>query len=152
MLAVLLAACSFSKGAKTEPLIGLTYSFNGLHVDDIGLFDTQDGNKLKSREISIGKTLHVQLYGVKGFTEEDGKVFIGCHLKVTDEEGNVALENEDLFPSESGYVSDQVGNLLLKVTMGSPIVAGKDYVTTAHIYDKKNPENVIDVTVKSEVR
>lgn len=142
-------SCNFSKGTYTNSTIGLTYSYNGLKVGNVTLHESSKNNPLKGKEIKIGKVLYINIDNISGFTEEDGKIYPGCQIIVTDEDGNVALKEDDLY--KGGYDPKQASAFWLNVTMGSPIVAGKQYKTEAHIYDKKNEKNKLDITVESDV-
>ena len=145
-----ITSCSFSKGSKTLPLLGLSYSYNGLSVDDIKLYDTNENSPLKNKKIKIGRTLLIYIEDLTGFMVEDDKIFPACEITVTDPDGNIMLHSDDLYTDQSGYDAN-MNNFSLTVGMGSPIVGGKDYKTVAHFYDKKNPKNKLDITVKSEV-
>ena len=144
---VVLVSCS--KGVKAEPLIGLSYSYNGFFVDGVSLYQASDKAKLKNKEIKLGESLVIIVENLRGFTVENEEIYPACKISVTDPDGNVIMESEDIYDGQS-YKKEQ-NNFSLTVTMGNPIVAGKEYVTTANLYDKKNPENKIDITVKSEV-
>ncbi|NDV70091.1 hypothetical protein [Dysgonomonas sp. 25] len=150
VFASLLTACSFSAGTKAKPTVGLSYSYNGFRIDDVKVFDTNKNTPLKSKEIAMGKTLFISIENLTGFTVEDGKIYPGGELTVTDPDGNVVLEGSDLYKGEAGY--DPGTNVFsLTVRMGAPIVAGKEYITSGRIYDLKNPDNELNITVKSEV-
>lgn len=147
---LMVSSCSFSKGTKAEPLIGLSYSYSGFKIDDVNLFDTDKNTPLKNKKIKIGRTLLVSIEGLTGFTVENDQISPVCEVTVTDPEGNVALHSDDLYANAAGFAAN-MSDFFITITMGSPIVPGKNYKTVANLYDKKNPENRIDVTVKSEV-
>lgn len=150
LLAAIVSACNFSKGAGTKPGIGLSYSYNGFRVSDITLHDSSKDNPIKNKKIKYGHVLYVNIEGIKGFVVEEGRVYPGCEVTVTDLDGNIALQGSDLYPAE-GYEIGDAATLYLMITMGDPVVAGKEYKTAAHIYDKRNPENVVDITIESEI-
>lgn len=140
---------SCSKGVKALPLIGLNYSYNGFFVDGVRLINAESKSELKNKEIKIGETLYIAIDKVKGFKVEDGKIQPACKVTVTDPEGNVVLGSDDVYAGQE-YDSN-VENFSVTVKMGTPIVAGKTYTTEVNLYDKLNPENKVDITVKSEV-
>lgn len=150
---LLLAVAMFvscSKGVKAEPLIGLSYSYNGLFVGGVKLYNANTNTQLKNKEIKLGETLYISIEKLTGFTAEDGKINPACKVTVTDPEGNVVLSSEDIY-AEQEQPQSNLDNFSVTIKMGSPIVAGKEYVTTANLYDKKSPENKIDITVTSKV-
>ena len=148
--AVILSSCSFHKGAKEKPAIGLSYSYSGITVSDVKLYDSYRDNPLIGKKIPYGNTLYVAVEGISKLTVENGRVYPGCEVTVTDLNGNIALQGKDLYPAE-GYTVEESATLYLEITMAAPVVAGETYKTTARIYDKKNPEKGVDITIESEV-
>lgn len=149
---ILLSVAMFtacSKGVKALPLIGLSYSYNGFFVDGVRLINADSKTELKNKEIKIGETLYIAMDKVKGFKAEDGKIQPACKVTVTDPEGNVVMGSEDVYAGQS--YEEGTNNFSVTIKMGNPITAGKTYVTEISLYDKLNPEYVIDVTVKSDV-
>lgn len=145
-----LVSCNFSKGIFTKPAIGLSYSYNGFRVKDVNLYNTDRNNPLKSKEFKIGQVLLIDVEELTGFTVENDRIYPGCEVTVTDPDGNIALHSSDLYENESGY-SSQERKFIVTIVMADPIVAGKDYKTTIRFFDKKNPDQTLDIAVKSKV-
>lgn len=144
---VLLVACS--KGVKVLPLIGLSYSYNGFFIDGVRLINADTKAVLENKKIKLGETLYISIEKVKGFKVEDDKIQPVCKLTVTDPDGKVVLASDDIYEGQSYDKGTE--NFFVTIKMRNPIVAGKTYITKASLYDKLNPEYVIDITVKSDV-
>jgi hypothetical protein len=104
-----------------------------------------DNEKLSSNEFPMGKEVYLYFDGVDGFTETDGKVYLGASMVVTDESGNKQVEVADLFEAyaESGISSEDSKKISLNFTIGKPLEVGKKYLWKSKIWDKKG-EGVIE--------
>ena len=148
LLTTILSGCNFSKGIKTDLTTGLTYSYNGFRIDKAIVVN--NNKPVQGKKHPINSKLGVILQGVKNYTVEDGKVYPGCSLEVTDEAGNIVLHNDDIFEGTEA-TKEEASALSISVTLGNPIVAGNNYMLKAHVYDKKKPENAIDIELGFEV-
>jgi hypothetical protein len=82
--------------------------------------------------------------GVENFQEENGKVFPGCQLILTDKNGKELLNLPDLFGDlKGGLNKDESNDLRAKLTTGKPMVKGETYNLKARFFDKKNVESEI---------
>ncbi len=147
-LAAILVSCNFSKGIKTDLTTGLTYSYNGFALDKAIVMN--NNNTVNSKNHPLNSKLIVVLQGIKNYTEVEGKVYPGCSLDVTDEAGNVVLHYDDMFEGAEATKED-ASVLSLSVTIGEPMAVGKNYTFKAHVFDKKNTENTIDIDLDFEV-
>ena len=135
------------KGIKAEPLIGLTYSYNGLSVENVQLINAETNSQLKDKKLKAGETLYIVMKGVKGFTITDDLIHPICKLTITDPEGNVVLQSENLYANQ-GDITKDINEFAATIKLANP---GKTYTTTVNLYDEMKPENKIDVTVSSDV-
>lgn len=149
LLTVILVSCNFSKGINTDLTTGLTYSYNGFGVSKVKVL-YKNSEPIKGKTHPKGSSLKIELHGVKNYTEENGKIYPGCSVAVTDKEGNVVLESEDLYKDYKATKKDfQVPYITLD--FGNSFSPGQEYTFNAHFFDKKNPENVIDIKLEFEV-
>jgi len=142
LLTVLLSGCNFSKGVKADLTTGLKYSYNGFGIDEAKVFC--NGSPAKSRNYPEGSILKIELHGIRNYEVENGKISPGCSIVVTDEEQNIVLQSDDLFKGVE-VSKEQFAVPNITVTFGNSFSAGKKYTLNAHFYDKKKPENVIDI-------
>lgn len=149
LLAGILVSCNFSKGVKTELSTGLTYSYNGFRVNDVKIFDNYS-QPVKGKSYPKGTVLNIKLYGIENYVEEDGKIYPGCSVKLTDTNGKEVLESDDIFKD---YITtkDKFAVPVITLTLFDPVVAGEKYIVNIHFYDKKKPENIIDIKLEFEV-
>ncbi|MBZ4190329.1 hypothetical protein [Niabella beijingensis] len=140
------SGCHFSKGVKKDLTTGLTYEYNGLGVTDVFL---TDGNKrLTSNKVPLGSKVVLAADGVDYFTQKEGKVFPGCHMKVTDKAGNAVLDLPDLFEQyKEGVVPSEARTITATFTTGNPMVAGASYHLEVDVFDKLNQENRLKAAV-----
>jgi hypothetical protein len=144
----LIGACTV--GVNKDLLTGLSYSYNGISVEDAYL--SVDNVKLSSNEIEFGKTLNITLTGVDGLEPVNGRVKIGCKIEVTDADGNIILANEDLYAvyDEEGFDPEEASVLNLTLTLGDPMEPGSEYNWKSHFWDK-NGEGIIDTEIDIKI-
>ena len=137
------SACNFSKGVKKDLNTGLSASYNGAALEDVFLADSSE-QKLKSNKVKLGDKVMVLATGVENFTIEDGKVFPGCQIIVTDKNKNELLNLPDAFANrENGLAAEEAKNMKGIVYTGEPMAVGESYHLKVKFFDKKNPETVI---------
>lgn len=149
---LMLSSCNFSKGVKKDLNTGLTASYNGAALEDIYLADSSE-NKLSSNQIKLGDKIMVLAKGVENFTTEDGKVFPGCHILLTDKNKNELLNLPDAFAHlEKGLAAEDAKNMKGILYTGEPMAIGESYHLKVRFFDKKNTATEIladvDITMK----
>lgn len=139
-----LFACSggFSKGVRKDLSTGLSASYNGLGLQDIYL--VVDSARVKSNKIELGKTIFMEAKGVDFFTVENGNVFPGCSITLSDKSGKELVNNPDAFEHLNGGISATQATILdASLNTGSPMEVGQTYTLKVRFFDKKNKENEI---------
>jgi hypothetical protein len=140
---LLLSSCQYSKGVKKDLATGLSASYNGFSMEEIFLVDS-DRNRLTNNIVPLGKTVYVIATGVKNFVEENGKVFPGCTIVLTDKNKKQLLNLPDAFADmEEGLLAAEAKALQAQLNTGSPMVAGETYYLAVRFFDKKKTENQI---------
>ncbi|RYG45420.1 MAG: hypothetical protein EOO01_17835, partial [Chitinophagaceae bacterium] len=133
----LLSSCQYSKGVKKDLATGLSANYNGFAMDEIFLVDS-DKKRLTNNIVPLGNTVYVIATGVKNYTEEDGKVFPGCTIVLTDKNKKQLLNLPDAFAEMSqGLPPEEAVNLQASLNTGSPMVAGETYYLAVRFFDKK---------------
>lgn len=130
-------SCNFSKGVKKDLNTGLSASYNGISIDDIYLADSNE-SKMNSNKISLGNKVMVLATGADNFTVEQGKVFPGCQIILTDKDKNELLNLPDAFANrDNGVTPEETKNLKGIVYTGNPMVVGETYHLKVRFFDKK---------------
>jgi len=144
MAVLLICACNFSKGTKTDLITGLSTSYNGFAISDAYLA-AEDGSRLKSNKIALGTNIQIAVTGVENFVAKDGKVFPGCMILLTDKQTNAEiLKLDDAFADMADGTPVEKATLLhADLSTGSPMVAGTTYRLKTRFFDKNNPESEI---------
>ncbi len=135
----ILGACGggFSVGTKTDALTGFKVNYKGLSMDDSYLI--ADGTKLKGRSVALGSEVVMLFDGVDNFTTENGMTYPGASMLITGPEGEVLLDEKDLFSrySEIGVSKEDAETLSLTLTFTEPMQSGTEYTWISRIWDKK---------------
>jgi len=145
----LFSACNV--GVKKDLLSGLKVTNSGLSYKDAYL---QIGDKkITSTEFKIGDEIVLYVDGVEGYTEKDGKVYIGASLDIIDPSGKKVMDNPDLFTGydATGLAKEQAAVITLKLTTGPPLVTGVKYVWKSKIWDKNSKSEInaeLEFTIK----
>lgn len=147
---VYLTSCNFSKGIKTDLTTGLTYSYNGFKLEDITVLDSHQ-KALTSNQLPEGSVLYFQMSNVGNYTVVDGKVYLGCSMKITDSNNSILYSDDDLYKNAEEFDVNKARNPIVSARLASPLTAGNTYTVEIHFYDKKKSENVIDASVKIEL-
>ena len=141
----------FSKGVKKDFKTGITVTNDGLSYEDYYL--AVGDQRLGTSEVSMGDKVYLNFTGVDGFTEENGKVFPGAAMVVTDRDGKEVLHEDDLF---SAYSKDGVDKadakvMSVSVVVGDPMISGESYNWKVRFWDKKHAGEIraeLDLKVK----
>jgi hypothetical protein len=151
IISLVITGCNFSKGIKTDLKTGLTYAYNGFRVEGVKAYDTYL-KPLKGNKLPETSTLHLEIDNIKGPVETEGKIYPGCSLTVTDKEGNVLIDKDDLYKdTENGLSPEEFVKPIIKVVLANPIVAGKVYTVRARFYDKKKESSYLEVNMDVEL-
>ncbi|MFT4094057.1 MAG: hypothetical protein QM640_10485 [Niabella sp.] len=150
---LLLAACNFSAGTKKDLRTGLSYHYTGLQVNDVYLSDSA-GGKLPGNEVPYNSRVGLVVAGISGFMQNNGKVFPGFVIDITDKDGNriIADTPPDLFAQNSGFTEREASILLGSVKIVAPLKTGATYHLKGHLWDKNNSDNTVDAEAEIVVK
>lgn len=145
------SGCHFSKGFKDDLSTHLSMKYNGLSVSDVYLAD-DSGRRLTDNHVSYGHHYNIVATSVDGFALMDGKAYPGVELTIKDSQGNILLHAPDLIADQTkDGLTGSINQLYGSFTVGDPMKIGQHYKILVHFFDKKNPDNVIDVNEEIEV-
>jgi len=151
-ISLALFGCSgnFSKGIKKDLSTGLTATYNGLTLSEIHL--VVGDQKANNNKVVLGKKVIVVANGVDYFTVENGKVFPGCSIVLTDKKGKELLNLPDAFGHlNDGTSANEASTLQAELTTGEPMLVEEKYLLKVRFFDKRNKENEIKAEVTLEV-
>ena len=104
----------------------LSIKSNGLNPVSVGLFDLTHEFRVGKKQLNQADEYDFRIMGLDGFRVENGKVFIAASLKITDANGKVILNGDNLFSDyiDSGSPAEKVSELVsLKFNLGAGKIA-----------------------------
>ncbi|WP_439697897.1 hypothetical protein ACFGVS_06205 [Mucilaginibacter sp. AW1-7] len=140
---LILTACNFSKGTKKDFLTGLSFSYNGFRVRDVLLIDPAN-KRMTDNKVQINTRIAIAALGIDNYGLQDGKVFPGMMLLVTNKKGTPILKADDLFAGDQGHLPAEASELRGDITIAKPMVAGETYHVKVHIWDKVKAGNELN--------
>jgi len=99
---IVFTACNFSRGAKKDFRTGLSYNYNGFHVQDVLLIDAS-GKPMSSNKVSLNTRVSIAAIGITNYGLRGGNVYPGMMLAVTDQRGHPVIKAAGLFEGSDGY-------------------------------------------------
>ena len=138
VLTVILSACNgqtgFSKGIKKDLNTGLTASYTNMEPEKVLLI--MNDAVINHTDIPLGESFLLVNDKIKGMKVKDGKVSVGCSLKISDQKGNILLQEKDLFEGHDLF-SEKEGSLLkCTVSTGKPMQWEEKYDVAVVFWDK----------------
>lgn len=151
-VALLCSACNFSAGTNKDLATGLSFSYNGFRVGQVGLIGP-DNAIMTSNEVVLNSQIALVVEGLSNYELKDGKAFPGMMMTVTDKAGVAVISEADLFAEgKEGYPPADAAVLRGTITIGNPMVSGQTYHAKIRIWDKVKPENELTATVDLHVK
>ncbi|MEA3461760.1 MAG: hypothetical protein U9R49_07765 [Bacteroidota bacterium] len=116
---------------------GIQVSGEQVTSREIYLFSQQRGHTITDGKAEFNENIYLLFEGLEGFSVVDGQVLLGLSMVVNDADGNVILDEADLF-GESGFnysdVHSQVSShfILTGSEVANPVSC------TVRIWDKRS--------------
>jgi len=122
---------------------------NHVTCEEIYLYAQERDVTVTDNKVKFNENIYMIFEGLGGFDEEDGKVFVGLGMKISDADGNLILNENDLL-GDSGMESSDLKSQLAPsfVLTGSGI---KNPVTCDVIIWDKKSESRIKASAKLNV-
>ena len=139
-----------STGIHKDLKTGLTYKFNGFSIEDVSLVSGND--ILQTSAFPFLSKITMFISGLENVALKEGKVYIGCEMVITDEQGVVILQYDDLYKQydETGIAPEDARNLSVSLTVGDLMKIGNFYTWKVKVWDKSG-EGVITAEIKFSV-
>ena len=125
---------SFSKGIKKDLSTGLTASYSNMEPEKVVM--VMNGEVLNHTDIPLGESFLLVNEKIKGMKVKDGKVSVGCSLKITDKKGKVLLQEKDLFKDHDLFNEKDASYLKCTVSTGKPMEWEEKYDVAVVFWDK----------------
>jgi len=146
--AFLISACT--AGVNKDLITGLKVSNSGLSYKEANL--VVDNAKVTSSEFKLGDVVYLEVNGIEGYVEKDGKVFIGASLVITDPKGNKIMDYADLFAETAAEgVSPKDAPVITLHFPTDSLMLGAKCLWKSKIWDKSGKGEInteLEFTVK----
>ena len=126
--------CHYSAGVKKDLRTGLSSSYKNMEPEKV--FLVMNKEVLTHTDIPLGEKFMVVNENVKGLEEREGKISLGCSLKITDQKGKILLEAKDLFEGKDLFKPEDASMLKCTVTTGDPMKWEEQYDIQVVFWDK----------------
>ena len=152
ILILVLSACNgqlaVSKGIKKDLTTGLTASYSNMEPEKILL--VMNDEVINHTDIPLGESFLLVNDKIKGMKVKDGKVSVGCALKITDQKGNILLQEKDLFEGHDLFNEKDASYLKCSVSTGKPMQWEEKYDVAVTFWDKFGDGKIENkVTIRS---
>ena len=121
-------------GIKKDFNTGMVTKYSGLVPAKVNM--VMNGEELHHADIPLGESFTIVNENIQGFIVRDGKVSVGCALKITDTAGKELLNEPDLFIEHPTFQPDSARTLRCLVNTGQPMNWDQNYAVTVVFWDK----------------
>jgi len=135
---ILLNACNtaVTAGIKKDFNTGLSSTYTGMEPEKA--FLVMNNEVLNHTDIPLGESFLVVNDNIKGLQTKNGKVTVGCSLKISDSQGKVLLEEKDLFAGHDEFDEKDAKMLKCTVNTGKPMQWEEKYDVAVIFWDKND--------------
>ncbi len=144
LLVLIFSACSGKKiaGVKKNLSTGLTSTYHTMALESAILM--MNDEVLNHTDIPLGERFLLINENVTGLQEQDGKVSVGCSLRISDENGKVLLDEKDLFAGDDVFVKEEATRLKCTINTGKPMEWEKNYQLQVVFWDKYGDGKIVN--------
>ena len=147
MVIILTFGCNHKMGFKKNLETGLSATYKYIEPDK--LLMVMNDEVINHTDIPIGEKFIIVNDGVDGLVSKNGKVKVGCYLKIADQAGNTLLEEKDLFANNDEFLAKDARMLKCTVTTGEPMKWEENYMVSVSFWDKQGKGRIDNkVTIK----
>jgi len=122
-------------GVKKDLSTGLVTTYKDIELAKALL--VMNDEVLNHADIPIGEKFIVINDDVSGLVTKNGKVKVGCYLKIADKSGKILLEEKDLFAGNDEFLPKDARMLQCTVTTGEPMKWEENYNVLVSFWDKQ---------------
>jgi hypothetical protein len=135
LVSAVLAGCKFSRSAEKDLISGLTSTGSDLSCEDVYL--KVNDEKTSRSTFSYGETFYVCFDDIKGFANENGNVFPGMEIIITNSAGDTLMHANDLYEEYTQGMNFSPLQLTTDLTVADPIKSNGIYTLAINIWDKR---------------
>lgn len=148
LMIIIICSCEHKvAGVKKDLTTGLVTSYK--YIEPVKVLLVMNDEVLNHTHIPIGEKFIVVNDGVSGLVTKNGKVKVGCYLKIADQAGNILLEEKDLFANNDEFLPKDARMLKCTVTTGEPMKWEENYIVLVSFWDKQGKGRIDNtVTIK----
>lgn len=147
MVIFLTFGCNHKVGFKKNLETGLSATYK--YIEPGKLLMVMNDEVINHTDIPIGEKFIIVNDGVDGLVSKNGKVKVGCYLKIADKDGNTLLEEKDLFANNDEFFAKDARMLKCTVTTGEPMKWEENYMVSVSFWDKQGKGRIDNkVTIK----
>lgn len=139
-----LVACKsyVNVGIMSDAGTGLKASYKNMQPEDVVLL--MNDKVMPSADIPHGESFILFNNNTTGLIAKEGKVSVGCSLVIKDQQGNVLMNEPDLFKDNDLLEASETTDLRCIVNTGNPMEVGAKYDVTATFWDKYGTGNIVN--------
>jgi hypothetical protein len=133
---LLLNSCNtpVTAGIKKDFNTGLSSAYTGMEPEKV--FLVMNNETLNHADIPLGESFLLVNDNIKGLQPKNGKVTVGCSLKISDQMGKVLLNEKDLFAGHDQFEEKDAKMLKCTVNTGEPMQWEEKYNVAVTFWDK----------------
>ncbi|MES2590188.1 MAG: hypothetical protein V4622_14515 [Bacteroidota bacterium] len=132
----LFTSCNSSVSFKKNASNGLTTSGHNLSCEEANIFINDE--PFNENEIVYGEDVSFKFMGINGFKSENGMVFPGMKVVITNSKGEEIVKFDDLYDDKKSLPDNNELILTANLTFAKPLVSGEKYKAEILIWDKKS--------------
>ena len=116
-----------------------------IFYDELYLFSKERNSAITTNEIKFNETIYMIFEGLKGFTIEDGKAYLGLSIVGTNSEGEIILNEADLVGDSSIEVNDLKNRISPNFTFSGSVIKNPVNCEIT-VWDKKSENKIKAIT------
>lgn len=150
MMLLFISSCDtkINSGVKKDFDTGIETTYQNMEPGNVLL--VMNNETLKHTDIPLGESFILVNDNITGMKVKDEKVSAGCSLKITDEKGNVLMNEKDLFMGEDVFPKEEATQLKCTINTGKPMEWEEKYNIEVIFWDKYGDGKIVNqFTIRS---
>ena len=135
LASVVFTGCKFSRSAGKDLISGLTTAGKDLSCNDV--YIAVDNDETKRNSFIYGETFVIYFNDITGFAVENGNVFPGMEIIISEKEGDTLMKADDLYEGYTEGMNYSPLKLSADLTAATPLRSKGKYTMIINISDKK---------------